>query len=48
MKLITVELVRHADGSEEMIGAPFPDLCERCPLRDGRGPWRHVAIVRPY
>jgi hypothetical protein len=48
MKLMTVEVVRHADGSEERIGGPFPDLCERCPVREGRGLWRHVAIVRRY
>jgi hypothetical protein len=48
MRLMTVEVVRYADGSEERIGGPFPELCERCPVREGRGPWRHVAIVRRY
>jgi hypothetical protein len=47
MKLKTVEVVHYADGSEETIGGPFPDLCERCPVREGRRPWRHVKVVRP-
>jgi len=48
MKVIFVEVVHHTDGSEETIGGPFPDLCERCPVREGRGPRRHVEVVKRY
>ena len=47
-KLITVEVVRHADGSEETIGGSFPELCEQCPLHEDRGPWRHIEVVKRY
>jgi hypothetical protein len=48
MNVIFVEKIYHADGSEETKGGPFPDLCERCPLHEGRGPWRHVEVVKRY
>jgi len=48
MQFITVEVVHHPDGSEETIGGPFPELCQRCPVREGRGPWRHIKVVKRY
>jgi hypothetical protein len=48
MRLMTAEVIHHLDGSEETIGGSFPELCERCPVREGRGPWRHLKVVRSY
>ena len=48
MNFVTVEEVHHPDGSVETIGGPFPPLCERCPLHEGRGPWRHIKVVMPF
>jgi len=48
MKVIFVVVDHHADGSAVTIGGPFTDLCERCPVREGRGPRRHVEVVKRY
>ena len=48
LRIITTEVIRYPDGSEEYVGDPPPPMCESCPYREGGGTIRHIVVVKSY
>ena len=47
-RIVTTEVIRYPDGSEERVGEEPPELCSECPHREGGGPIRQIEVVRQY